>query len=242
MFGEVKKADTKDSMSKRVPWHVMVLVVATAGRLYAQGGDATAPTVASLVRESNSSANDLILSMMNHGNLSETLTIAKALGERRDPSIGSILAGIAGSAHGQEGYLAELSLRVLLGGFFEGGDFLKGRVDRARLAANSTEVGRLVGRLQDFGDPLLKAELLALAFDAVPKAAAKVAAVEGVFLLGVLEKSGGTLAPERREEALAYLGLVARLKSPVLIEQTVSLIAASRDADFVRRARAVAGD
>ncbi len=241
MFGEVKKADTQDSMSKRALWQVMVLFGVSAGLLYAQGGGGTAPTVASFVRESKSSENDLILSMMAQANLTERLTIAKALGQRRDPFIGDVLAGIAASAHGPEGYLAELSLRVLLGGLFEGGVFLDGRVDRARLAPNAREVGRLVRRLQDFGDPLLKAELLGLAIDTVPQSAARVAADEGVFLLGLLGKCGGTLAPERREEAFAYLELVARLKDPVLIEQTVSLIEASRDREFVRRARAVAG-
>ena len=228
-------------MTRRIAWQAVVLFSVSAGLLYAQSGGATVPTVGGFVRESNRSSNELILSMMSRGGLTETLEIAKALAERRDPFIGDILAGIAGSAYGKEGYLAEMSLQVLLRGFFEGGDFLNGRVERARLAPNSTEVGRLVRRLQDFGDPLLKAELLGLAIDTVPQAAAKVAAEESTFLLGLLKKGDGRLPPEPSQEALTYLGLVARLKDPVLIEQTVSLIEASRDPYFVRRARAVVG-
>ncbi len=228
-------------MKRRFLLSFAVFVALSAELLSAQGGGGAASAVTQLVRDSNASANGLILSMMSEGNLTQSLEIARALGERRDPYIGNILAGIASGAHGKDGYLAELRLRVLLMGFFTGGDFLRGRVESARLAPNAAEVKSLVLRLPDFEDPVLKAELLGLAIEAAPREAAKLAAGEGVYLHALLRSGGGLLAPERREEALAYLGLVGRLKDPVLIEQTIGLIAASRDPEFVRRARAVSG-
>lgn len=181
----------------------------------------------------------MILMLMEQENLTDSLRIAEALARRSDPYVGDILEALASGANGPSGYLDELRLRMVLAGFFSSGDFLRGRIELARLRPNAAVVSALVERLQGFGDPLLKVELLRLSVDADPTGAAKAAAREGRDLLERMRRGRGELASERLAEALAFLTVVARLGDPVLIDETETLIAVSRDRRFVREARAV---
>ncbi len=202
--------------------------------------------LARAIEDTNRADDQWILAMLRQGSLDDALVILGALGRRADPYAGDLMEAIAGSSSGPNRYIDELLLRKLVGSVClrpappaEGSanDDGSARPDERRIEANEAALRELELELQRFRDPELKGLLLALSPDVEPGGAAKTLVEEGEYLLVRLRETAGREAPSPEEAG--FLSACARVPDEVLREQIVSMIALSRDAWFVRTARAV---
>lgn len=192
-----------------------------------------AQSIASFVGGSTRSSNQYVLSILTGPSLTDATSAARALGERSDPYVGDILEGLFSRMSGSDAGRFGLLFREVLDYVF-----LLPKPAPAKIRANAMELSRLLKQLQSINDGATKRALLEAAVYLPAGGSGKALLDEGAFLAGYLRRTQGHLSPDRLDEALGYLEACRAHTNEVLRAQVVGLVELSRDAIFVRAARA----
>lgn len=199
------------------------------GPTFASFGQSSAAFVSGSSRAENSA----VLQILLGSDLTDATAAARALGERRDPYVGDILAGLFSRMAGPQSYRYGLLFREVVEYVL-----LKPLTSQARIEANRAELAVLLGKLQSISDPPTKRALLETSIYLPETLSQKALLDEGVFLETYLRQNGGHLSPGRLDEALGFVVACDAHSNEVLRAEVVGLIELARDVTFVRAARA----
>lgn len=222
----MRGTEPKDNRgAARVAGFAVLLAISLAGSAYAQ-------SIADFAAGTARSANPAILTILLGHDTTDAVAAAEALGKRTDPYVGDILSALFARVTGPSSYRATLLLRMVIEY-----DFLLPAPRPARVAANAAALADLLGQLQSIPDAETKGALLTVSRYLPAGASEKPLLDESSFLIRYLRSTRGRFAPDRLDEALAFIGACRAHSNPVLRSQVVTLVELANDASFVRAAQ-----
>ena len=202
----------------------------------AQSGEAL--EWSAFVRGSTRASNPLIIALLKDADLTIGLQIASAIGERGEPFIGDIIDAIASGYDSKTDFEREHLLRVLLASLLR--ESLPGETIQGRIRANLEALERLVQRMPEFQDPLLRRELVRVVEyhpDAllIPRVSEQFRIV-----LDDLDRNRGAIPLPDQALLGTLVAFAARHPLTDFLSPCLETARLSRDADTVRSARAAA--
>jgi len=210
---------------------VLSALVVCAGA-WAQSGEGEAAVIAAMPNAA------IVLALQSSG-FAESTAIMTRLGDRPDHAVGSIIDYLRERTTGPSGYENEYLLRLaLVSVFFPNGSAV---ADASRIGANRAALTRFAEALPSIADPQTRRLVVLLMPDVSAADAAKRLAAEGAHLIRLIERSNGSLGPDEMSEALAFVETARTSGGPACRDEIIRMIELSRDALFVRTARAALG-
>jgi hypothetical protein len=190
------------------------------------------------VRGSTRASNPLIISLLKNADLEMGLQIASSLGERGEPYIGDIIDAIASGYATRTDFERQYLLRVLIASLLR--ESLPVETVQGRIRVNLESLERLIQRMPELQDPLLKRELVRVV-DLYPEESLipRVSEQFRIILDDLNDNRGLIPLPD---QALLVSLIAFAMHHPLMEFLSPCLEAArlSRDAEAVRNARAAA--
>lgn len=179
-----------------------------------------------------------ILRIMAESGLEENIAICRGLGRRGDADVQVFIDSLAAGHVAKTAVGTEVLLRWLLStalGARTGEQDL-----RAWQEANAPAVDMLFSRIDQWGNPQLKAALVRLALIARNSQGTRAIMAVGTGLVRELESSGGLIPSEDMALALDFLSAARSTARSELFDPCVEIARLSRDAVLVSAARSTA--
>jgi len=200
--------------------------------LFGVVGVSQAQSIGEVVAGSSRSFDGVALSILLGNDTTDAMSVAKALGRRKDPYVADILDGLFAHMRGPKSYRTTLLFRVVLEYVF-----LLPNPSPEKISANGHTLSALLEKLQSIRDAATKRVLLQIAIYLPATVSQQPLLDEGAFLAQYLRSTGGAFAPERLAEAEAFLAACSAHDNTVLRGEVIALVELARDAGFVRSAR-----
>lgn len=197
-------------------------------------GSLSGDSIADLVKNTDARSNDLVIALLESGDVGRSAAILTALADRSDARVENIIQHLLlrHKSHGQ--YVTEHLLRVLVVSLFH-----PHRPDQdtaRRIGENPDGVTALLRRLDGFESPELRRVLLLLYLSLPEERPVDVLLRSGERLVRLLRDSGGEPDPATVHEVLAFLEAARASGIPALAEHCVAIRRLTRDRQVARRA------
>jgi hypothetical protein len=190
----------------------------------------------SWIRYSDSGDNDLIVEMIEQGNLAVGLEVAGALGRREDVKVQEIILAVGEQKTHRPNWERELILRVTLASVFA--PVLESSELERRLRANRNGIDFLVTNLPRFGLSLKREVIRVLSFLHPPEYLSAVMA-EGRRLTELLWEQEGQLNGEQAALTLTFLETVDTIADPEFANIVLLILERTRHLEVAEKARSV---
>jgi hypothetical protein len=190
----------------------------------------------SWIRYSDSSDNELIVEMIEQGDLAIGLEVAEALGLREDVQVQEIILAVGEQISHRPSWERELILRVMLASVFD--PALESSELERRLRANRRGIDFLVANLPRFGLPL-KRELIRILSFLHPPEYLSVLMAEGRQITEIMRDQEGQLSGEQAALTLTFLETVGTIADPEFGNLVLLLIERTRHIEVAEKARSV---
>jgi hypothetical protein len=179
-----------------------------------------------------------ILRIMAESGLEENIAICRGLGRRADGDVQVFIDSLAAGHVTKTAVATEVLLRWLLSTALEA---RTGEQElRAWQEANASAVDMLLSRIDQWGNPQLKAALVRLALIANNSQGIRAIMDVGTGLVRELERSGGLIPSENAALALDFLSAARNTARSEFFAPCVEIARLSRDAVLVNAARSAA--
>jgi len=181
----------------------------------------------SWILHSDSGDNELIVEMIEQGDLATGLDVAAALGSREDIQVQEIVLAL-----GER----ELILRVLLSSVFA--PTLDSSELERRLRANRNGIDFLVANLPRFGLSLKREVTRILSFLHPPEYLSALMA-EGRWITEILREQEGQMSGEQAALTLTFLGTLGKIADPEFANLVLLILKRTRHLEVAAKARSV---
>jgi hypothetical protein len=190
----------------------------------------------SWIRYSDSGDNDLIVEMIEQGDLATGLDVAEALGLREDVQIQEIILAVGEQITHRSSWERELILRVMLASVFA--PTLESSELERRLRANRDGIDFLVANLHQFGLSLKREVTRVLSFLHPPEYLCTLMA-EGRRITEILREQEGRLNGEQAALTLTFLETVGTIADPEFANLVLLILERTRHLEVGEKARSV---
>jgi hypothetical protein len=190
----------------------------------------------SWIRYSDSGDNDLIVEMIEQGDLAIGLDVAEALGLREDVQIQEIILAVGEQITHRSSWERELILRVMLASVFA--PTLESSELERRLRANRDGIDFLVANLHQFGLSLKREVTRVLSFLHPPEYLCTLMA-EGRRITEILREQEGRLNGEQAALTLTFLETVGTIADPEFANLVLLILERTRHLEVGEKARSV---
>ncbi|MCK5006926.1 MAG: hypothetical protein KAR73_06020 [Spirochaetales bacterium] len=190
----------------------------------------------SWIRYSDSGDNDLIVEMIEQGDLATGLDVAEALGLREDVQIQEIILAVGEQITHRSSWERELILRVMLASVFA--PTLESSELERRLRANRDGIDFLVANLHQFGLSLKREVTRVLSFLHPPEYLGTLMA-EGRRITEILREQEGRLNGEQAALTLTFLETVDTIADPEFANLVLLILERTRHLEVGEKARSV---
>ncbi|MEE9307103.1 MAG: hypothetical protein V3V57_06195 [Spirochaetia bacterium] len=190
----------------------------------------------SWIRYSDSGDNDLIVEMIEQGDLATGLDVAEALGLREDVQIQEIILAVGEQITHRSSWERELILRVMLASVFA--PTLESSELERRLRANRDGIDFLVANLHQFGLSLKREVTRVLSFLHPPEYLGTLMA-EGRRITEILREQEGRLNGEQAALTLTFLETVGTIADPEFANLVLLILERTRHLEVGEKARSV---
>ncbi len=190
----------------------------------------------SWIRYSGSADNDLIVEMIEQGDLTIGLEAAGALGLREDIQIQEIILAVGEQVTHRPRWERELILRVMLVSVFA--PTLESSELERRLRANRNGIDFLVANLPQFGLSLKREVIRILSFLHPPEYLNTLMA-EGRRITVILREQEGKLSGDQAALTLTFLETVDTIADPEFANLVLLILERARHLEVAEKARSV---
>lgn len=190
----------------------------------------------SWVRYSDSRDNELIVEMIEQGDLTAGLDVAESLGLREDVQVQEIILATGEQITQRPSWEREMILRVMLASVFA--PSLESSELERRLQANRRGIDFLVANLSRFGLSLKREIIRLLAFLHPPEYLSTLMA-EGRQIAEIMIEQEGNLSGEQAALTLTFLETVGRIADPEFANLVLLLLERTRHIEVAEKARSV---
>ena len=190
----------------------------------------------SWIRYSDSGDNDLIVEMIEQGDLAIGLDVAGALGLREDVQVQEIILAVGEQITHRQSWERELILRVMLASVFA--PTLESSELERRLRANRNGIDFLVANLPQFGLSLKREVTRVLSFLHPPEYLSTLMA-EGRRITEILREQEGQLSGEQAALTLTFLETVGTIADPEFANPVLLILERTRHLEVAEKARSV---
>jgi len=197
---------------------------------------AAAQDYTSWIRYSDSRDNDLIVEMIEQGDLAIGLEVAGALGLRADVQVQEIILAVGEQKTHRPSWERELILRVILASVFA--PILESSELERRLRANRDGIDFLVTNLPRFGLALKREVIRVLSFLHPPEYLSTLMA-EGRRITEILREQEGQLSGEQAALTLTFLETAGTIADPEFANMVLLILERTRHLEVAEKARSV---
>jgi hypothetical protein len=191
-----------------------------------------------LAASSGPSLDPTLLSLLLTGEMETRLAVCRGLAKRADPVLGTFIDALSSRHTGRTSWQDELCLRTLIDGAFDPG--LPESTLSSRLATNSSVIDDLLGRIDDWQDPLLVGSLVKVAGRVRSQAAVHAIASAASRIVDELGAADGRLTPQSVSLARDCLAAIRGLGRDDMLWYCVEIARLSREKSLVDAARLTA--
>jgi hypothetical protein len=196
----------------------------------------TAQDYIAWIRYSDSSDNDLIVEIIEQGDLATALDVAGALGLREDVQVQEIILAVGEQVTPRPSWERELILRVMLESVFA--PALESSELERRLRANRDGIDFLIANLPQFGLSLRREVIRILSFLHPPEYLSTLM-VEGRRITEILREQEGHLSGEQAALTLTFLETAGTIADPDFVNLVLLILERTRHLEVAEKARSV---